>query len=122
MSTITRAVRLAVIVEAVSCVAMLYQAEPLSSWNSWAVSFGWSTSVVSDGLVFLFCLIHFPVLFLLYHVHSDVGFMIYNGRLTPNSIWLIIAMLVQCALWSLAFFGLLVLETRIRARFIHDDA
>ena len=74
MSTMTRAIRLAVIVEAVSCIAMLYQDEPLSGWNSWAVHLGWSTRVISDVLVLLFGLIHFPVLFLLYHVRGDVGF------------------------------------------------
>jgi len=61
-------------------------------------------------------------LFLLYHVHGDVGFMVYNGRLTPTSVWLVIAMLVQCALWSLVFCGLLHVEKKIRARFRHHDA
>ena len=122
MSTITRAVRLAVFVEAVSCIAMLYQGNPVSFWNSWAVHLGWSARVISDALVFFFSFVHFPVLFLLYHVRGNVGLMVHNGRLTPTSIWPIIAMLVQCALWSLVFFGLLHLENKIKSRFTHHDA
>jgi hypothetical protein len=121
MSTITRAVRLAVIVEAVSCVAMLYQENPVSFWNSWTASLGWSPFAVSDALVSLFDVIHFPVLFVLYHLHIDDGSMVYNGRLIPGS-WLIIAMLVQFWLWSLVFLGLLHVEKKIRARFRHHDA
>lgn len=112
-----RAIRLAVIVEGVSCAAMLYRAEPLSFWNSWAVSLGWPTHVVSDVLVSLFLLINLPVMFSLHLARGDFGFIVFNGRLTPTSIWLTIAMLVQCALWGLIFFGLLHLEQKIRARF-----
>ncbi len=117
-----RAIRLAVILEAVSCITMLYQDEPLSGWNSWAVSLGWSTHVVANVLVMFFVIVHFPVLILVHFVHGDAGFMVCNGRLTPTSVWFFIAMLLQCALWSLVFFGLMHLEKKIRARFRHHDA
>lgn len=119
MTTKVRAIRLALIVEAVSCLGMVYQSNPVSIWNSWCISLGWPTGVISDVLLLFFGAVHTPVLLLLHLARGDVGFMIYNGRLTPTSIWLIIAMFVQCALWSLIFFGLLSLERKLRARFRH---
>jgi hypothetical protein len=123
MSIITkRAIRLAVIVEAVSCVAMLYQAEPLSFWNSWAVALGWSTHVISDVLVTFFIGVHFPLVFLSSHLFGSVGFEVFNGRLVFTSPLGLLIMLIQCVLWSFIFLGLLHLEKRVKLLFRRHDA
>jgi hypothetical protein len=106
MSTYRRAVRLALIVEGVSCVGMLFEREPRE---------------VADALVDFFSLLNLPVLFLLFRVRGNIGFEVYNGRLVPSSIWGIVALLVQCALWSLVFFGLLHLGKKARLRVKHHD-
>lgn len=117
MSTSTkRALRLAVFVEAVSCLNMLYRDNPVSFWNSWCFSLGWPTQVVSQVLESFFEIINFPVLLLLYLGRGDLGCFWVNGRLVPTSIWLIIAILIQCVLWTTVFFGLLQIEQKIHAR------
>ena len=122
MSTINRAVRLAVIIEAVSCLAMLYQSNPVSIWNSWCISLGWSTRAVSDVLVSFFFIVHFAGVFLFYHLFGTVGFAVYNGRLVFSSPVGFVVMLFQCTVWSMIFFGLLRLVQRLRLLFRHHGA
>lgn len=122
MSTIKRAIRLAVVIEAVSCLAMVYQSNPLSIWNSWCVSLGWSTRVVSDVLVSFFFIVHFAVAFLFSHLFGTIGFAVHNGRLVFSSPVGFVLMLLQCAVWSIIFFGLLRLVERFRLAFRHHDA
>jgi len=122
MTTTKKAIRLALIVEGISCVAMLYQSNPLSVWNSWCVSLGWSTRVVSDVLVFFFFIVHFPFVFLFSHLFGSIGFEVHNGRLVFNSPLGLLIMVLQSALWSLIFFGLLRLGQRVKLLFRRDDA
>ena len=122
MSTMTRAIRLAVIVEAVSCIAMLYQSESLSGWNSWCVALGCSTRVVSDVLVAFFIGVHFHFIFLFAHLFGSIGFEVFNGRLVFSSPLGLLVMLLQGALWSIVFFGLLQLEKLVRLFFRRHDA
>ena len=122
MSTVKRAIRLAVMIQAVSCLAMLYQSNPVSIWNSWCISLGWSTGAVSHVLVSFFFIVHFAGAFLFYHVFGTGGFEVYNGRLVFSSPVGLVMMLFQCMVWSLIFFGLLRLEPRLRLLFQHRGA
>jgi hypothetical protein len=121
MSTAKKAIRLALIVQAVSCLAMLYQSNPVSIWNRWCIALGWSTRVVSDVLVCFFFCVHFPFAFLFSWLFGSAGFEVYNGRLVFSSPLGFLVLLLQCAVWSVIFFGLFRLEERIRLRFRHHD-
>jgi hypothetical protein len=123
MSIITkRAICLAVIVEVASCIGMIFQTEPLGFWDKLCDSIGWSPFAVSDVLIGLFIVLNFPVVFLAHHLFGSIGIGGYNGRLIFTSLIGPVIVLVQCALWSFVFFGLLHLEKKIRARFRHHDA
>lgn len=121
MSAIKRAIRLAVIVQAVSCLAMLYQSNPVSVWNSWCDSLGWPRRAVEDTLLSFFLIVH-PIALLFGWVFGGLGFEVHNGRLVVSSPLGVLVLLLQCALWSVIFLGLLRLEQRVRLLFQHRDA
>lgn len=118
MSSITKkAVRLAVFVDLVSCLGMIFQTEPYGFWDKVCESIGWSPFAVSHVLVSFFFLLHFPVAFLSWHIFGSMGFEVYNGRLVFSGPLSLLIILLQCALWSFIFLGLLHLEKRARSLF-----
>ena len=117
MSITARAIRLAVIVEVVSCVGMIFQTEPRGFWAELCDSLGWSPFVVSRVLENFFEAFNFPALFLVFHIFGSAGFGVFNGRLVIASALGIVVLLVQCAFWTLVFFGLFHLERRVKLLF-----
>jgi hypothetical protein len=103
MKTIVKAIRLAVVVEAASCAGFFVASEPT--------------------LYQFFSLLNFPVLFLSYHLFGiGIGFGGHDGRIVYYGARGYVALLVQCALWSAVFFGLMKLEEKARLFFRHHAA
>ena len=97
MKTIIKAIRLAVIVEVASCAGMFVAWEPT--------------------LYQFFSLLNFSVLFLAHHSFSGIGFGGHDGRIVYFAARGYVALVVQCALWSVVFFGLMKLEEKARLFF-----
>ena len=122
MSTITkRAVRLAVIVEVISCVGMVFQTEPYGFWDKLCESVGCSPFAVSDVLAAFFFIIHFPFVVLAGYLFHDPGFGVFNGRLVFTSPLGFLILLLQGTLWSFIFIGLLRLYERLKLLFRRHD-
>jgi hypothetical protein len=112
MSLIFRATRLATIVEAASCIGMIFQTNPYGFDDKLCDFLGWSPRAVSEVLVGFSVLLNWPVEFLSFHVFGSTGFAAYNGRLVFAN-WVGIAvLLIQCVIWSLVFFGLLEVDPK----------
>jgi hypothetical protein len=122
MSILVRAIRLAVIVEVVSCIGMVFQTEPYGFWDKWCDALGWPPRAVSYVLADFFGLLNFPAVFLSYHLFGSFGFEVFNGRLVISSVLGIVVLLVQCSLWTLIFFGLFHLVRRVKLLFRRHDA
>lgn len=116
--TITqRVIRLAVIVEAISCAGMIFQTEPYGIWDRLCLSVGWSPFAVSQGLTGFFVLLHYPFVFLAAHLFHNVGFEVYNGRLVLTFPLGLLIVLLQCTLWYFIFIGLMRLCERVKLSF-----
>ena len=123
MNTITkRAIRLAVIVEAISCFGMIFQTEPYGFWDKLCELLGWPPFAVSEALAGFFVVLNFPFTFLAAHLFHDPGFEVFNGRLVLTSPLGLLIILLQCTFWIFIFIGLMRLWERVKLLFQRHNA
>ena len=90
----------------------LGQVLPLLSWPPFAVS---------QALMELFVLLHYPFVFLAAHLFHSPGFEVFNGRLVLTNGVVLLVVLLQGTLWTFIFLGLLRLCERVKLAFRRND-